>query len=115
MVDITNDSGTIEVMIRLDDDDIDEADGSITVAIEVGAYLVPAENNSIEFQVMDDDDPVIQIQKPTNIAGDELNSVPAGQVVRFTFDRLMTEGNQSLDVDIQITQVGKCNFVEGTK
>ena len=106
MVDITNDSGTIEVMIRLDNDNIDEADGSITVAIEVGAYMVPAENNSIEFQVMDDDEPVIQIQKPTNIEGDELNSVPAGQVVRFTFDRLMTEGNQSLDVDIQITQVG---------
>ena len=104
-VDITNGSGTKEVIIRLDNDNFDEADGSIVVAIEVGAYMT-LENNSIEFQVRDNDDPVVQIRKPTNIEGVELNSVSAGQAVRFTIDRLMTEGNQSLDVDIQISQVG---------
>ena len=99
---ITNGSGSIPVEIFLDNDFIDEADGSITVTIEVGAYMV--ENNSIEFQVRDNDDPVIQIREPTNVEGVVLNSVPAGQVVRFTIDRLMTEGNQTLDVDIQIAQ-----------
>ena len=105
MVAIENGSG--KVMIYLHDDNIDEADGTITVAIEVGAhYIVPAENNSIEIQVRDNDDPVVQIRKPTNIEGDERDSIPAGQVVRFTIDRLMTESNQPLDLDIQITQVG---------
>ena len=105
MVNISNNSGTKEVMIYLDNDNMDEADGTITVTIEVGAYMVPAEN-SIEFQVRDNDDPVIQIREPTNVEGDEIKLVTAGQVVKFPFDRSMTEGNQSLDVDIQITQVG---------
>ena len=73
----------------MDDDNTEEGDGTITVAMKRGDnYMVPVapDDRMINFQVMDDDDDKIQVELKAYNSNDnnvEISQVNTGEIINF--------------------------------
>ena len=109
--DLIGEEREAEVIIPLDNDDTEEGDGTITVAMKLGDnYMVPvAPDDRISFQVMDDDADKKQVELKAYKNNDynvEISQVNAGEIINFRINQVNTTGWQPLTVDIRVSHEG---------